>query len=112
MRSHDLFIKLTIRRLKRKQKQHLTARKNAGISNNGLNSTDRPPKPIGYSKRKYGLRGSPRRLPMRLMRPSDRTKLRKGCALGLQDLLTITLYRVTRKTNTDENGRLRDDECD
>lgn len=49
MQSHDLFIKLTIRRLKRKQKQHLTARKNAGISNNGLNSTDRPRKPIGYS---------------------------------------------------------------
>lgn len=46
---HDLFMQLTIRRLKRKQKQHLTARKNAGISNNALNSTDRPRKPIGYS---------------------------------------------------------------
>ncbi|MHB0790259.1 hypothetical protein [Bradyrhizobium sp. 5.13L] len=42
-------MQLTIRRLKRKQKQHLTARKNAGISNNGLNSTDRSLKPIGYS---------------------------------------------------------------
>ncbi|WP_156947214.1 hypothetical protein [Bradyrhizobium sp. WSM3983] len=49
MQSHDLFIKLTIRGLKRKQQQHLTARKNAGISNNGLNSMDRPRKPIGYS---------------------------------------------------------------
>lgn len=62
--------------------------------------------------KKYELRGSPRRLSMHLRRPSDRTKLRKGGALGPQDLLTITLYRVTRKTNTDENGRLRHDECD
>lgn len=43
------FMQLTIRRLKRKQKQYLTARKNVGISNNGLNATDRPRKPIGYS---------------------------------------------------------------
>lgn len=39
-------MQLTIRRLKRKQKQYLTARKNAGISNNGLNATDRPRKPM------------------------------------------------------------------
>lgn len=49
MQSHDPFMQLTIRRLKRKQKQHLTARKNAGISNDGLNATDRPREPIGYS---------------------------------------------------------------
>lgn len=45
MQSHDLSMQLTVRRLKRKQKHHLTARKNAGISNDGLNATDRPRKP-------------------------------------------------------------------
>lgn len=49
LQAHDPFMQLTIRRLKRKQKQYLTARKNAGISNNGLNATDRPRKPIGHS---------------------------------------------------------------
>lgn len=56
MQSHDPFMQLTIRRPKRKQKQYLTARKNAGISNNWLNATDRPRKPIGYSDmRERGL---------------------------------------------------------
>lgn len=139
MQSHDLSMQLTVRRLKRKQKHHLTARKNAGISNDGLNATDRPLKPNWILKYAIAriepfaatggeetgapvsacLKGDhwsstsailPRRhslghrslvgrnsgsfsfnevrvtrlvawLSMRLMRPSDWTKLRKRCAL-------------------------------
>lgn len=39
-------------------------------------------------------------------------RVAQGCALDRQALLTIALYRVTRKTNMDENGRMRHDECD
>lgn len=147
-------MQLTVRRLKRKQKHHLTARKNAGISNNGLNARDRPRKPnwilektgapnstclkeTGARRTRSCQHGTPLGTAHLLGRNSGSfsfnevwvtglaasavnashetntwTKLRKRCALGPQDLLTITLYRVTRQANTDENGRLRDDECD